>query len=143
MLYRKPNPHLDRPRWMSEDRGLFPVQRCWRWSRSQMCVATMTKRPKSSGTTLEPAPCCTRGLASASATLRKGSHTFGDAREHASPHSGQEPGTSLQKAKGLKPTLLEFAGCFCSSPEAALGKAWSSPRAPERVRVGEGTDPVL
>lgn len=47
----------------------------------------------------------------------------------------------MQKGKGLKPTLLEFAGCFCSSPEAALGKARSSPRAP--VRVGEGTDPVL
>lgn len=101
----------------------------------------MTKRPKSSGTTLEPAPCCTRGLASASATLRKGSHPFGDAHEHASPPSGQEPGTSLQKGKGLKPTLLEFAGCFCSGPEAALRKARSSPRAP--VRVGEGTDPVL
>lgn len=100
-----------------------------------MCVATMTKRPKSSGTTLEPTPL------SASATFRKGSHPFGDAHEHASPPSGQEPGTSVQKGKGLKPTLLEFAGCFCSSPEAALGKARSSPRAP--VRVGEGTDPVL
>lgn len=139
MLYRKLNPHVDRPRWVSEDRGLFPVQGCWRWSKSQVCVATMTKRPKSSGTSLEPVSCCTRGLASASATFGKGCHTYRDAVSVLLLAPCPAPAPLCKKAKVLTPPCWNLLAAFAPLP----GKPGAPQRAPARVRVGEGTDPVL